>query len=95
MEERAQVFLHKAKENPQWAQNSSTTPDGNMTSNIGKLEAGLLQLKDDINGKATPNEVMVAAHVNIHPLLMQIYGLVLEQEHGGGGEEHAEDSEGQ
>jgi hypothetical protein len=79
----------------QEAQDSSTTPDGNMTSNIGKLEAGLLQLKDDINGKATPNEVMVTAHVNIHPLLMQIYGLVLEQEHGGGEEEHAEDSEGQ
>jgi hypothetical protein len=95
LEERAQVFLHKAKENPQWAQNSSTTPDGNMTSNIGKLEAGLLQLKDDINGKATPNEVMVTAHVNIHPLLMQIYGLVLEQEHEGEEEEHAEDSEGQ
>ena len=93
MEERAQVFLHKAKENPQWAQNGSTTPDGNMTSNIGKLEAGLLQLKDDINGKATPNEVMITAHVNIHPLLLQIYGLVLEQEHGE--EEHAEDSEGQ
>jgi hypothetical protein len=39
---------------------------------------------------------MMTAHVNIHPLLMQIYGLVLEQEHGGEEEEeHAEGSEGQ
>jgi hypothetical protein len=53
---------------------------GNMTSNIDNLEAGLMQLKDDINGKATPNEVMITAHLNINPLLMQIYGLTVEQE---------------
>jgi hypothetical protein len=79
----------------QEAQDNSTTPHGNMTSNIGKLEAGLLQLKDDINGKTTPNEVMMTAHIKIHPLLMQIYGLTLEQEHGGEEEEHADDSESQ
>ncbi|MFL6491702.1 MAG: hypothetical protein ACJ70O_01220 [Nitrososphaera sp.] len=76
------------------AQDNSTTPDGNMNSSIGKLEAGLLQLKDDINAKTTPNEVMMTAHINIHPLLMQIYGLTLEQEHGGE-EEHADDNEDQ
>lgn len=55
---------------------------GNMTttSDIDKLEAGLLQLKDDINAKATPNEVMMTAHLNVHPLIIQIYGLTLEQE---------------
>lgn len=55
---------------------------GNMTttSDIDKLEAGLLQLKDDINAKATPNEVMMTAHLNVHPLIIQIYGLSLEQE---------------
>ena len=69
---------------------------GNMTSDIDKLEAGLLQLKDDINGKATPNEVMMTAHLNIHPLLMQSYGLTLEQEEGGEAEEHDSDhDEGQ
>lgn len=54
---------------------------GNMTttSDIDKLEAGLLQLKDDINAKATPNEVMMTAHLNVHPLIIQIYGLTLEQ----------------
>jgi tryptophan 2,3-dioxygenase len=65
----------------QEAQNSSTIQVGNMASDIDKLEAGLLQLKDDINGKATSNEVMTTAHVNIHPVLMQIYGLVIEEEH--------------
>jgi hypothetical protein len=60
-----------------------------MTSDIHQLEANLLQLKDDINGKATPNEVMMTAHLNIHPLLMQSYGLTLEQE----GEEEEHDSD--
>jgi hypothetical protein len=68
---------------------------GNMTSDIDQLEANLLQLKDDIDGKATPNEVMMTAHLNIHPLLMQSYGLTLEEE-GGGEEEHDSDhGEGQ
>jgi hypothetical protein len=65
-----------------------TSPAGNMTSDIHQLEANLLQLKDDINGKATPNEVMMTAHLNIHPLLMQSYGLTLEQEEE---EEHDSD----
>ena len=64
-----------------------TSPTGNMTSDIEQLGANLLQLKDDINGKATPNEVMMTAHLNIHPLLMQSYGLTLEQEE----EEHDSD----
>lgn len=61
---------------------------GNMTSDIDQLEANLLQLKDDINGKATPHEIMMTVHLNIHPLLMQSYGLTLEQE---GEEEHDSD----
>jgi len=56
----------------------SLTPDNNMTSYIDKLEVGLQQLKDNINGKATPNEVVMTAHVNIHPLLIIIYGLTEE-----------------
>jgi hypothetical protein len=34
---------------------TATTPDGSMISNIDKLEAGLLQLKDNVNDKASPN----------------------------------------
>ena len=69
---------------------------GNMTSDIHQLEANLLQLKDDINGKATPNEVMMTAQLNIHPLLMQSYGLTIEEEEGEEEEEHNSDhDEGQ
>jgi hypothetical protein len=74
----------------QEGQDNSPTPDGNVTSNIDKLEAGLLQLKDNINDKATPNEVMMTANLNIHPILMQIYGLTLEQEHEEQDADHSE-----
>lgn len=66
--------------------------NNNMTSNIDNLEAGLLQLKDYIDGKATSNEVMIPAHSKIHPLLMQIYGLTIEQVEEEG-EEHSDHSE--
>jgi hypothetical protein len=48
---------------------------GNMTSNIDELEARLMLLKDNIANKASPTEVMRTAHLQIHPLLMQMYGL--------------------
>lgn len=56
----------------------SSSPGSNLTSNIDNLESSLLQLQDNINGKATPIEVMTTAHLGIHPLLMQIYGLTME-----------------
>lgn len=65
------------------------TPGNNMTSNIDALEANLLQLKDDINGKVTPTEVMTTVHLGIHPLLIELYGLTIEQE-AGGDESHGE-----
>jgi hypothetical protein len=65
------------------------TPASNMTSNIDKLEVMLLQLRDDINDKVTPNEVMTTVHLGIHPLLIELYGLTIEHE-GGGDESHAE-----
>jgi hypothetical protein len=65
---------------------NNVTLGNNMTSNIDALEAKLLQLKDDINGKATPLEVMTTVHLGIHPLLIQLYGLAIEDE--GGDESH-------
>lgn len=62
----------------------SSSPGSNVTSNIDNLESSLLQLQDNINGKATPIEVMTTAHLGIHPLLMQIYGLTMEQEQSEG-----------
>jgi hypothetical protein len=75
---------------------STSSAAGNITSsNIDKLEAGLMQLRDDINSKATPNEVMITAHLNISPVLMQIYGLTVEQERGVEEEQqHSDNGEG-
>jgi hypothetical protein len=56
---------------------NNVTPANNTTSNIDSLEAKLLQLKDDVNGKVTPTEIMTTVHVGIHPILMQLYGLTM------------------
>ena len=71
----------------------TSSPANNVTSNIDELEADLMQLRDDINDKANPYEVMIAAHVKVHPLLMQIYGLTIENQEGE--EEHTDHTEGQ
>jgi hypothetical protein len=71
----------------------TSSPSNNMTSNIDELEAGLMQLRDAIDGKANPYEVMIAAHVEVHPLLLQIYGLTIENQEGE--EEHTDHTEGQ
>jgi hypothetical protein len=52
---------------------------GNLTSNIDELEASLMLLRDNIANKASPMEVMATAHLEIHPLLMQMYGLTMAQ----------------
>jgi exonuclease VII large subunit len=56
---------------------NNVTPDNNTTSNIDSLEANLLQLKDDVNGRVTPAEIMTTVHLGIHPILMQLYGLTM------------------
>jgi hypothetical protein len=58
---------------------NNVSPGNNMTSNIDALEAKLLQLKDDINGKVTPSQVMTTVHLGIHPLLIELYGLTIEE----------------
>jgi hypothetical protein len=58
---------------------NNAAQDNSTASNIDALEAKLLQLKDDINGKATPEEVMTTVHLGIHPLLIQLYGLSIEE----------------
>jgi hypothetical protein len=71
----------------------TSSPSNNVTSNIDELEVGLMQLSDAINDKANPYQVMIAAHVEVHPLLMQIYGLTIENQEGE--EEHTDHTEGQ
>ena len=68
------------------------TSAGNLTSsNIDELEARLMILSDNIANKASPMEVMTTAHRQIHPLLMQMYGLTIAPPQEGG--EHSEHTE--
>ena len=64
-----------------------TTSDNNATAGIEELETSLLQLRDNVNSKASPREVMTIPHLEIHPMLMQLYALTLEDEEEGGAEE--------
>jgi hypothetical protein len=65
------------------------TSAGNLTSNIDELEAHLMLLRDNIENKASPIEVMTTAHIQIHPLLMQMYGLTIAPQEGGEHSEHS------
>jgi hypothetical protein len=59
-----------------------STGDNNATAGIEELEMSLLQLREYVNSKASPREVMTIPHLEIHPLLMQLYGLTPEDEEG-------------
>jgi hypothetical protein len=59
-----------------------STSANNATAGIEELEMSLLQLRDYINSKASPREVMTIPHLEIHPMLMQLYGLTIEDEEG-------------
>jgi hypothetical protein len=57
-----------------------STTDNNATAGIVELEMSLLQLRDYVNNKASPREVMKIPHLEIHPMLIQLYGLIPEEE---------------
>lgn len=58
------------------------TSDNATATNLDRLETSLIQLRDLVNNKASPHDVMVPAHLGIHPMLIQIYGLVVAPEEG-------------
>lgn len=76
----------------QGQQQQQQNSTANLTSNIDKLEAGLILLRDNIENKATPTEVMTTAHLQIHPLLMQMYGLTIVPQEGEEHSQHTADS---
>jgi hypothetical protein len=49
----------------------------NESSNVNRLESSLKELKYAINKNALPEVVMEIVHVQIHPLLQNIYNLRL------------------
>jgi hypothetical protein len=46
-------------------------------ASIDILENGLQELKDAVNRKATPEDLMKIVHIQIHPMLQSIYDLRL------------------
>jgi hypothetical protein len=55
---------------------------GDNATNLDRLEMGLIQLRDGVNDQASPTDIMKAVHVDIHPLLIEIYGLIVAPEDG-------------
>jgi hypothetical protein len=51
----------------------------NETTNLDKLENSLGKLEDAVNVKALPEAMMDIVHVQIHPMLQQIYDLELQR----------------
>ena len=49
----------------------------NEMASIDTLENGLQELKDAVNRKATPEDLMKIVHIQIHPMLQIIYDLRL------------------
>ncbi len=59
----------------------NTTMDNNknVTAFITNLENGLAQLNNSISKKASPLDVMMIVHTQIHPNLLQAYNLQLQK----------------
>jgi hypothetical protein len=64
------------------ATDTNATGDNATAANIDRLEASLMQLRDRVKSQASPHEVMEPAHLGIHPMLIQLYGLVAAPEEG-------------
>ncbi len=51
----------------------------NVTAFVTNLEKGLTQLNDSISSKATPLDVMMIVHTQIHPNLLEAFNLQLRK----------------
>jgi len=51
----------------------------NITAYISNLENGLAQLNDSISKKASPMDIMMIVHTQIHPNLLQAFNLELRK----------------
>jgi hypothetical protein len=47
----------------------------NVTTFIVKLENGMTQLRDIVNNNASPMDVIMIVHIQIHPNLQKTYNL--------------------
>jgi hypothetical protein len=51
----------------------------NVTAFVTNLEKGLTQLNDSISSKASPLDVMMIVHTQIHPNLLEAFNLQLRK----------------
>lgn len=55
------------------------TAENNSSTSLSNLETGLAQLSNSINDNASPMDVMMIVHSQVHPNLMTTFNLSLEQ----------------
>ena len=58
--------------------NELRSSNGNVTNPIAKLEDGLTQLNNSIKNKASPMDVMIIGHTQVHPNLQAAFNLQIE-----------------
>ena len=58
--------------------NELRSSNGNVTNPIAKLEDGLTQLNNSIKNKASPMDVMIIGHTQVHPNLQAAFNLQLK-----------------
>jgi hypothetical protein len=51
---------------------------GNTSASITNLENGLTQLNNSIQSKASPMDIMMIVHTQVHPNLMEAFNLELQ-----------------
>jgi hypothetical protein len=74
----ANVNNNTSTQSAQNATSTNQTSTAPTSQDIDELENSLLKLKDSINARAGPEEVMSIVHTEIHPMLIEIYGLTPE-----------------
>jgi len=77
----AQALATKASEifNTKLKHTTMTNNNKNVTAFVTNLEKGLTQLNDSISGKASPLDVMMIVHTQIHPNLLEAFNLQLRK----------------
>ncbi len=53
------------------------TPDNDSTVSISNLENGLIQLNHSVRDKASPMDIMMVVHTQIHPSLLEAFSIPL------------------
>ncbi len=54
------------------------TPDNDSTVSISNLENGLIQLNHSVRDKASPMDIMMVVHTQIHPNLLEAFSIPLK-----------------